>query len=422
MSAEPDSDPVDSTPAPPPAEGTKPTRLLLIAVGLLFLQQTMVAMSRLVLPVMAPVVSEDLGINPAYIGAYSGILSSSAVFMAMAAGGMVERLGAWRVCQVALVLMGVGLFLAAPGFLPLFALSAILISPGPGMSTPASSHVLAGQCTSKQAPFYFSIKQTGVPAGGLLAGLLVPFLALQFGWQGAFVATGVLYLAISLILQPFRGEFDRDRHPGHRSFLADAKETLKTVTSNDRLRELVLAAFAFVGLHAAFDTFFTTYMVKGLGHSLITAGTIFGVAQGVAIVTRILWGGIAGRFATPRQVLAGLGLGMAVAAVGVGLFARDWPVLAIGAVSILYTATAFSWHGVMLAEVARLAPPGRVGATTGGLLVFIMASATLYPLAIGVIVGMTGNYGIGYFVAAVPALLVGLKLLRRRGDETGETA
>ena len=164
MTEEADSDPDGCTPTPPSGESTKPTRLLLIAVGLLFLQQTMVAMSRLVLPVMAPVVAEDLGINPAYIGAYSGILSSSAMFMAMAAGGFVERLGAWRVCQMTLVLMGMALFLATPGFLPLFALSAILISPGPGMSTPASSHVLSAQCTPKQAPFYFSIKQTGVPA------------------------------------------------------------------------------------------------------------------------------------------------------------------------------------------------------------------------------------------------------------------
>ena len=232
------------------------------------------------------------------------------------------------------------------------------------------------------------------------------------------MATGAFYVVIALILQPFRGEFDRDRHPGHRSFLADAKETLKTVTSNARLRELILAAFAFAGLHTSFDTFFTTYMVEGLGHPLITAGTIFGVAQGVAIVTRILWGGIAGRFVPPRQVLAGLGLGMTAAAVGVGLFAQDWPILAIGAVSVLYTATAFSWHGVMLAEVARLAPPGRVGATTGGLLVFIMASATLYPLVLGAIVGMTGSYGIGYIVAAVPALLVGIRLARPRGDDS----
>ncbi len=422
MNAKPSADLQGESPASPPDDTLKPTRLLLIAVGALFVQQTLVSMSRLVMPVMMPVVAEDLGINPAFIGAYSGILSASAVVMAMAAGGFIERLGAWRLCQVALILAGVGMFIAVPGFWILFAISAVLISPGPGMSTPASSHVLAGQCTARQAPFYFSIKQTGVPAGGLLAGMLVPFLALNFGWQGALVATGALYIAVALLLQPFRSSYDLDPHPGHRSFLADAKQTLKLVTSDRHLRELVLASFTFVGLQSCFDTFFTTYLVKGLGHPLTVAGTVFAVGQGVAIFTRILWGTMAGRFATPRQVLAGLGMAMAAAAVGVGLFAPSWPIVTIGIIAVLYTATAFSWHGVLLAEVARLAPPGRVGATTGGLLVFIMTSSTLYPLALGAIVGATGSYGIGYMVAAVPALVVGIRLLRRRDEPTDEAA
>ena len=422
MNAKPSVESQGGSPVSPPDDTLKPTRLLLIAVGALFLQQTLVAMSRLVMPVMMPVIAEDLGINPAYIGAYSGILSASAVLMAMAAGGFIERLGAWRVCQVALVLAGIGMFVAMPGFLILFAIAAVLVSPAPGMSTPASSHVLAGQCTPKQAPFYFSIKQTGVPAGGLLAGILVPFLALNLGWQGALMVTGVLYIAVGLLLQPFRGAFDVDRHPGHRSFLADAKQTLKLITSDGRLRELVVAAFTFVGLQSCFDTFFTAYLVNGLGHPLTIAGTVFAVGQGVAIFTRILWGTMAGRIATPRQVLAGLGLAMAASAVGVGLFAPAWPILTIGIVAVLYTATAFSWHGVLLAEVARLAPPGRVGATTGGLLVFIMASSTLYPLALGAIVGLTGSYGAGYMIAAVPALLVGIRMLRRRDKPVDETA
>ncbi|MBV8362673.1 MAG: hypothetical protein JO189_32785, partial [Deltaproteobacteria bacterium] len=43
---------------------------------------------------------------------------------------------------------------------------------------------------------------------------------------------------------------------------------------------------------------------------------------------------------------------------------------AIGAVTIVVSATALSWHGIMLSEAARLAPPGRVGAVTGAVLSF----------------------------------------------------
>jgi hypothetical protein len=86
-------------------------------------------------------------------------------------------------------------------------------------------------------------------------------------------------------------------------------------------------------------------------------------------------------------------------------------------VAVVYTATAFSWHGVLLAEVARLAPAGRVGATTGGVIVFIMGSATLYPLLFAAILAVSGSYGAGYLIAAIPALIVGVGLLRRAKGE-----
>jgi len=393
------------------------TRLLVIAIIGLFAQQTFVAMSRLVLPVLAPVVSEELAINPALIGAYSGILSSAAIVTAMGAGGFIERFGPWRMCQITLIVAAAGFAVALPGTVILFAVSAVLISLGPGVSTAASSHVLARYCPPKQAPFFFSIKQTGVPAGGLLAGALVPLLAQQYGWRGAFAVVAVLYLLLGLALQPFRAEFDGGRHPGHRSFLADARATLRLLAHDSRLREMVVASFTFVGLQAVCDSFFVIYLVKGLSHSLTTAGTVFAVAQGAAIVTRILWGWIAGRVTTPRRVLAGLGLGMAIASTVLGLFSPSWPLAVIIAVAIMYTGTAYGWNGVLLAEIARLAPPDRVGATTGGVLACIMAGATAYPLLFAAIVWVSDAYGATFILVAAPALVVGLRLLRDRRDD-----
>jgi len=252
--------------------------------------------------------------------------------------------------------------------------------------------------------------------------MLVPFLAVQFGWRGTFLATGVIFVAFALLMQPFRSTFDGDRHPGHRAFLTDARETLRAATADPRLRLLVMAAFAFVGLQALFDSFFVTFLVNGLGHSLTTAGLVFSVGQGVAVFTRILWGGMAGSFFPPRRVLAGLGLAMAIASVAMGLSAPGWPIWTVGAVAVVYTATAFSWHGVLLAEVARLAPAGRVGATTGGVIAFIMASSTLYPLVFAAILATAGSYGAGFLLAAAPALIVAAMLLRRLKDERGDAS
>ncbi len=390
-------------------------RLLTIALVALLAQQTLTAMSRLVLPVTAPVLAEDLGINPALIGVYSGILSGVAMIVATGCGGLIRRFGAWRISQVALVAMGCGLMAASPGVLAFFVLSAILVGLGPGSATPAGSHVLARYCPPRHAPLVFSIKQSGVPLAGLLAGLAIPFLVLQLGWQGAFVVIGCAYLILALLFQPFRAEFDGDRDRDHRLGFSDFRGSLREVIHDRAIRELALAAFAFVGLQVAFDTFFVTYLVKGLGVSLTAAGSVFALGQGVAVFTRVFWGGLAGRFVPPRHVLAGLAIVMAGAAAAMMLLDASWSLTAIAIVTVLYTATGFSWHGVLLAEVARLAPDGRVASVTGGVLAVIMCAAMIYPICFAAILQATGKYGYGYLMVAVPALLIGIQLFRRRG-------
>jgi nitrate/nitrite transporter NarK len=72
-----------------------------------------------------------------------------------------------------------------------------------------------------------------------------------------------------------------------------------------------------------------------------------------------------------------------------------------------------SWHGVVLSECVRLAPPGMPGAATGGVLSFGQVGGLLLPLVYALILGMSGNPGIGFLVCGLPGLVVGVMLLRR---------
>ena len=55
-----------------------------------------------------------------------------------------------------------------------------------------------------------------------------------------------------------------------------------------------------------------------------------------------------------------------------------WPLLL--ALAFVFGLTASGWNGVFLAEVARLAPEGRVGEATGAVLMFGFAGLILSPL------------------------------------------
>jgi hypothetical protein len=82
------------------------------------------------------------------------------------------------------------------------------------------------------------------------------------------------------------------------------------------------------------------------------------------------------------------------------------------------SATAMSWHGILLSETARLAPAGSAGAVTGGVLSFGQIGALLGPfsfsLLLGLLLGLTGGYGAGWTICTIPALWVGISLLRQR--------
>src|SRR3970040_2827055 len=82
------------------------------------------------------------------------------------------------------VMMAAGTALAALGTPLALVLSAVVCGGGGAVSTPASSHLLARVSPPRYLPLVFSMKQTAVPAGLLVAGLLGPQLTEWTGWRG----------------------------------------------------------------------------------------------------------------------------------------------------------------------------------------------------------------------------------------------
>jgi fucose permease len=231
-------------------------------------------------------------------------------------------------------------------------------------------------------------------------------------WRGAVLATATACVAPAVMLQPLRARFDDDRVPS-RFRLSDFRVTIASVLKSPDLRGLSFACFAFNGVQSVFTAYFVTY-VAALGHELAAAGFLFSVVLAVAVPCRILWGWIGSFRLAPRFVMAGLALGMARSVALTGLFTAAWPVVAIGLVGAVLSATAMSWHGILLSETARLAPPGSAGAVTGGVLSFGQIGALLGPFSFSLLLRLTGGYGAGWALCTIPALWVGISLLRQR--------
>ncbi len=391
-------------------------RNLILAVVTLPIQQSIAYLSLLVLPVAAPVVNAELGLDPAFVGIYTGVIFAVSTVTQMGCGGVIQRFGALRSIQVAMLMLGVGLILSIFGHAWVFLLCAVIMGFFYSASTPGSSQILFQYSPPKLAPITFSIKQTGVPLGGVIAGILIPFLVAAYGWEGAFVGVGLICILVAILLQPLRREFDKDRRPDIKITPKDIglkfRSTVQLVVTHPQLRVLAFAGFSFAGLQLAFTTYFIIYMVEDLGHSLVEAGSIFAISQVCAVVARIFWGVVGSRWLQPRWVLAGLGVMMGITSVFLGLMNDSWTMQSILIIAILISITAIGWNGILLAEVARLAPDGDVAGTTGGVIGFASFGSMIFPVAYGIILSLTNSFSIGFFIAAIPATIAGIMMLR----------
>jgi len=387
---------------------------MVIAVVAMFLQQTCGSVGRVLPAVLAPLIILELHADPSWVGVYFGLVAIAALIGQLGSGGFIIRLGAIRMSQMALLSTGGGMAVAVIGGAAGFVLSALVGNGIAAVATPASSHLLGRWAVRRYAPFAFSITQTAIPAGILLGGSLGPLLAQHIGWRGTMLISAGACWCFALLLQPLHGRIDTEATPTHTIHLSDFRTTITSVLAVPELRALSFACFAFNGLQAVFTAYFVTYLTA-LGYDLVAAGALFSAVIAIAIPCRILWGWVGSFCVAPRLVMSGLAFGMAISVALTGAFSAAWPALAIGAVTGALSATAMSWHGILLSESARLAPAGRAGTVTGGVLSFGQMGAFLCPSVFSLLLWLTGGYAAGWVVCAVPAVWVGANLLRKAG-------
>lgn len=384
--------------------------------------QALVAMATITVPVLAPAASDELHLSAGLIGLYVSLVYLGSMISSAASADVIRRIGAIRFSQYCLVMCAIGLALLTFGTMPALIASAFVLGLGYGPITPASSHILAKTTPPHMMSFVFSVKQTGVPLGGALAGVVVPPLVLLGGWRLGALAVAGLCVLTAVIAQSIRAENDADRDPKRPISARGPFRALALVARDAAVRRLALSSFFFSALQLCLTTYLVTYLTSQLGYTLVEAGLMLAVATTAGIVGRIAWGAVADRSGRPAAVLGLVGIAMAAAAATMAVSSPEWPRVAMIVLCAAFGGTAIGWNGVYLAEVAREAPAGKTVEATGGALFFTFFGVLITPPLFAAIVEGGGSYGLAFAVVAAPTLLCGLWLMARAAPRARRSA
>lgn len=374
--------------------------------------QALVSMAVFSPPVFAPAAHDEIGFPASWIGVVTALTFATATLGALFSGGIIAEVGALRISQASLVLCGAGISLIASAEPWLVVVGALVMGLGYGPVTPASSAILVDRTPEGMRAFIFSLKQTGVPIGGALAGAIIPGLILVVGWKAAAITVGMTCVSLAVAVQPWRASVDLATHIDRPLKPASLLEPLRFVLGQAQLREMALATCTYSGMQSCLATFLVVYLAQRIELSVPVAGAALATAMTAGILGRISFGVVADNWVRPRTLLGVLGVTMSASAALTAAFSEAWPVGFIFVVSFVYGATAIGWNGVYLAEVARIAPAGRAGSATGASLAMTYAGVVLLPMLFWIIVLLTDSYSAAYLAAGALTLWRGLYFFR----------
>jgi ACS family hexuronate transporter-like MFS transporter len=389
-------------------------------VGLLFIAGMINYLDRSALSIAAPLIQQDLGLDHAQMGIiFSSFFAGYAVFNFIG-GWLADRIGPKKVFTGAMGMWSLfcGLTAAATGFVSMIVLR-VLFGVGEGPLSSTMSKTVSNWFPRREAATAIGIVNSGTPLGGAVAGPIVGYLALAFGWRWAFLIImllGFVWLAFWVNLSADRPS----KHPGisdeERRLIEDgqregnAAARLPAQSLGHYLRQpIVLAtAFAFFTYNYVlffFLTWFPSYLTEVYKLSIkdMSLATVIpwmlgflGLALGGFVSDRIFR--LTGKALLSRKVVLIAGLGLAAAGVALaGGVADVTSAVALMSVSIfgLYLTGSIYWAVVQDAVRGE-----NVGGVGGFIHLLANLAGIIGPSVTGFIVQATGGVYTSAFVLA----------------------
>ena len=348
----------------------------------------------------APLIRATFNLTEAEVGAIASCIYIGAAASSIGSGRLTDSLGSGAVLAMSMLALALGCAISATAPLAVVFFAGLIVAGlGYGAVNPPTN-VLANPINARQRGLSMSIKQSGIPLGGILAGILVPAFATTAGWRWSMLIPIGACIALAVVSTRLRRVRPQDGGEG------GGTPTRVQI----RLPHAYIYGFLMAGIQVAIFIFLALYLVDVRGFDAAGAGSALALLLVGGLVGRPAWGWVSDRVHDERvrvlqmaALLSAMFLVMLPFVDDSVLFAV---LLGIGLCSV-------GWNGVYLAMITEAVPTRLIGSTTGMALLLVNLGAVVLPPAVGLIV-VRANWSISWSLCAAMSLLsVGVLQLAR---------
>lgn len=368
--------------------------------------QTAVSFLSRIPPTLAPTLAPRVGWPAESVGYLSSMITAGSIFVLLLASPLQRRVGSMRMLQIGVALGVAGTLLSAlPSALALAA-GSLLIGLSIGPPSTAGMDVLQRYAPLRHRNLLFSVKQAGVPLGGVAAGLLLPGAVQWLGLEGAFIGAAAFAAVALWLVQPWRQRVDAQRDRSLRlrwrqfGSIDALRRPLAVLVAMPGMRRMGIAGACLAAGQSAWFAFLVTYLVSQLGWSLVAAGALFAMMQALSALGRPLAGFVSDRLGDGVRVLRWMAAGSAATTFSFAFCTPAWPTWTVVGLAVLAGLTVASWNGIQFAEVARLAPRESLGEAMAGATLLLLAAYVIAPVLFGLVLAAGGGYRLAFVMVA----------------------
>ncbi|HLH68225.1 MAG TPA: MFS transporter [Candidatus Dormibacteraeota bacterium] len=370
-------------------------------LGVATLVQVVGALLSQSLAVLGPELIAGLHLSTAGFGLLlSGV--NLGTLLALLLGGVGGDLLAAR-SVLAISAVGSGILVAVAGLVNSVALVELLLVAAGftwGASIPAGGGVVARMAPASRRGLFVSIRQLGLPLGGVVAALLAPPVMARGGWRAVFLLEGALFMVAALVA--VRAPLPRARVEQRLRAL-----TVRTLALGVGGALLGAAQWVFLG-------YLTLQLTRRFGMPFALAATVFLAAQACGALGRLVLGWVSDRHGGRTVWLAATSLIGAGCLLLFGVLPPTAPALLLILLSLVSGFAVMAWNGMLIAAFAEAGPRELASTSIGAGLLLNRLGALVAPPVFGVVLGRSSPsvawMGTALVLMAAAITFVGLRI------------